>query len=155
MISARMLDEYDWGVEEAHYYVLSRSLYRIVVARAERLSLCEGEKARILAACEYAVERLSDNPASAPVVSRWLCREIRWAYAREDQLRLCQAISVSLSLAADVITRAKLVQPPACSAFTRHGEQCQRRARSGSEYCPTHRHLDPEFGREPAVTLAG
>ena len=148
-----MLDEYDWVAEDARYYVLGRSLYRVVVARAERLSLGEDEKVRILAACEYAVERLSDNPASAPVVSRWLCREIRWAYAREDQLRLCEAISVSLNLAAGVITQAKLAQPPACSAFTRHGDQCQRRAKSGSEYCPTHRHLDPEFEAEPALSL--
>jgi hypothetical protein len=150
-----MLDENDWDAEDAHYYVLSRSLYRVVVARAERMALCDSEKARILAACEYAIGRLSDNPASAPVVSRWLCREIRWVYAREDQLSLCQAISISLNLAADVVTEAKLAQPPACAAFTRHGEQCQRRARSGSEYCPTHRHLDPEFEIEPAVSLMG
>ena len=38
----------------------------------------------------------------------------------------------------------------ACPASTRRGTPCQREPRPGLEYCPSHRHLEDNFGADHA-----
>ena len=139
--------------DEIRYWNLSRSLYRQLVERSTHSSLSDHDRVRVLNACEYVVARLTENPSSSAVLSRWLCREIRWSYSREDLPVMSSAIRQMLAIIAALLTKARREAGRSCAAQTRKGTPCQREARPGSEYCPSHGHLD-DAGQELEVPAA-
>jgi hypothetical protein len=127
---------------DERYYGLSRSLYRAAAACATCAPLSGAERLRLLGACEYAIQRLVDTPESGRCVRRWLYREVQEAYALEDRPTLWATLRGMIDRAAELIEETQLEQVQLCSALTRSGTPCQREARSGSEFCPSHRHLE-------------
>jgi hypothetical protein len=133
-------------------YGLSRSLYRMAASCARRSSLSERDRLRLVDACEYALQRLGDNPESGRVVARWLYREVHAAFALEDRPTLCATLRRMIDLAAELVAEAQREQLRPCSALTRSGRACRRPAHGDSEFCPSHRHL--KLIVEPGVTSA-
>ena len=128
------------GVE----FALSRSIYR-------RLGPPLGDSAvarqRVLDACEVTMRRLVTEPHFAKP-ARFLFEEIRCYYSLDDQLWVRRTIETHVVIARQIVERLPTPKRD-CSAFTRAGSPCQREPLPGSEFCPSHRHL--ELLDEPAV----
>jgi hypothetical protein len=134
---------------DERYYAYSRSLYRGAATSAKQSPLSKPERLRLLDACEYAVQRLAENPEAARCVARWLYREIGSSYALEDKPILSATLQRTITVVVELVKEAQREQVRLCSALTRGGTPCQRQARPESEFCPSHRHLD--FAVEPST----
>ena len=68
-----------------------------------------------------------------------------------SQLRVYEVIERHMSLACEYVDRAAEAgvrldgTPLSCHATTRRGTACQRIPLPGSQYCPSHKHLDEDF----------
>jgi hypothetical protein len=95
---------------------------------------------RILDACETTMRRIETEPDFAHP-SRFLFEEVRTCLPIGEQEWARRLIEVHVIVARELQRRL----PPdtrECAAFTRAGTPCQREPSEGSNYCPSHRHLE-------------
>jgi hypothetical protein len=139
------------------YYGLSRLLYRTLAAQATRSPLSDLDRQRLVDACEYVIHRLADEPSKNPrcgrLASRWLYREVQDAFALADRPTLFTTIRGTIGFAVELIETTRRDQVRRCLAQNRFGTACRREARPGSEFCPSHRHLEFEIAEPDAVAL--
>jgi hypothetical protein len=135
-------------------YQFSRSMYRelsdCVVPTGS--CTCEAEaKARLLSACESAVERLATDRHYFARPARTLFMDVRMLFPLNKQRLAYSVIDRHMRLAADYVDLAAREgtsltgAPLVCHATTRRGTPCQREPLPGSRYCPSHKHLDSEL----------
>jgi hypothetical protein len=140
-----------------HYYGLSRLLYRTLAAQATRSPLSDLDRQRLVEACEYVVHRLADepskNPRSGRLAARWLYREVEDVFALADRPTLFTSIRGTIAFAVELIETTRRDHVQRCLAQNRFGAPCQREARPGSEFCPSHRHLELGIAEPDAVAL--
>jgi hypothetical protein len=135
-------------------YQFSRSMYRelagCVVVDSTRGGLAAG-KARLLIACESAVERLANDRHYFARPARTLFNDVRMLFPLNKQLVVYSVIERHMRLAADYVDiqaragNSLTGAPLICHATTRRGTACQREPLPGSRYCPSHKHLDNEL----------
>ena len=131
----------------------SRSMYRELAPLVQEGTTggCEN-KQRVLDACEDTIRRLADDHRYFAKPQRTLFREIRTMFPISEQQRVYSVIDTHIGLACEFLDQQLMSgftidgQPLACHAQTRAGTACQRKPRPGSDYCPSHRHLE-EFDR--------
>jgi len=120
-------------------FALSRALYR----RLAPYISTEADvrvRQRVLDACEMTTVRLANEPDFADP-ERFLFDAIRADFPLAEQLCVRRTVEVHIAFARQVIERMPSAERP-CPAFTRSGTPCQRPPAPGSDYCPSHRHLD-------------
>ncbi len=131
-------------------YQFSRAMYRelssdVVSDRPEREA--DG-RTQLLQACESAVERVATDRHYFARPARTLFRDVRCLFPMTRQLRVYEVIERHMSLACEYVDRAAEAGvrldgvPLSCHATTRRGTACQRVPLPGSQYCPSHRHLE-------------
>ena len=131
-------------------YQFSRSIYRELAPHvsADRFAGMVKARAQLLRACEAAVERLAADRHYFARPSRTLFRDVRCYFAVSEQLHAYEVIDRHMTLATEYVDRAAQAgvrldgAPLSCSATTRRGTACQRVPNPGSQYCPSHRHLE-------------
>ena len=137
-------------------YQFSRSMYRELAREVveERNGRAGGvNRARFLQSCESAVERLATDRHYFARPARTLFNDVRIYFPMSRQLRVYQVIERHMTLAGEYVDRAARAGvtldgvPLCCNATTRRGTPCQRIPLPGSQYCPSHKHL--EEGLEP------
>ena len=134
-------------------YQFSRSIYRELAAHVieDRHGWPGGNRTAFLRACESALERLAADRRYFARPARTLFRDVRIFFPMAEQARVLEVIERHMGLAAEFVDRqaeAGLTvdgRPLCCRATTRRGTACQRLPLAGSEYCPSHRHLDEAF----------
>jgi hypothetical protein len=124
-------------------YQVSRSLFRRLGSHVPvGLDPNAEERIRVqlLDACEMTMQRVEREPDFAKP-GRFLFEEVRNCFRLADQPTVRRLIDIHISVALQL--REQL--PPEhreCAAFTRQGVPCRREPVPGSEYCPSHRHLE-------------
>ena len=134
-------------------YQFSRSIYRELAheVREERPCTGGGNRARFLAACEAAMERLATDRHYFARPARTLFNDVRVYFPMTSQLHAYRVIERHMSLAGQYVDRAAQAgitldgAPLCCHATTRRGTACQRIPLPGSQYCPSHKHLEEGF----------
>jgi hypothetical protein len=136
-------------------YQFSRSIYRELAPRIDRLG--SGDEARaaarhqLLKACEATINRLVTDHRYFARPVQTLFADVRDLFALSEQVRIYILIERYIDLAVEYIESlpdnvTPDGRPRQCSASTRRGLPCQREPRPGSEYCPSHRHLEETSG---------
>lgn len=137
-------------------YHFSRSMYRELAPEVVEDRHGRGggvNRARFLQACESAVERLATDRHYFARPARTLFNDVRVYFPMNRQLRVYRVIERHMMLASEYVDRAAQAgvtldgAPLCCHATTRRGTACQRVPLPGSQYCPSHKHL--EEGLEP------
>ncbi len=130
-------------------YHFSRAIYRELAdeIREDSFDGSNANHARVLRACESAVERLATDRYYFARPSRTLFNEIRVYFPMQSQRRVLSVVERYLTCA-DKFVRS---QPPTgydlfgnplhCRASTRKGTPCQRIPLPQNGYCPSHQHL--------------
>lgn len=149
-------------------YRFSRAIYRQIapaVIEDQGSHLAERRQA-VLEACEKTMRRLAYDRHYFAHPTKTLFSEVRNYVPITEQARVYQVINRNVSLAVEHLERlpgggAELGIAAHCAAFTRKGTPCRRQPLPGSQYCPSHKHLDipPEVPetqldsgqREPAL----
>ncbi len=134
-------------------FQFSRSMYRDLASdvAGDRITEVSANRARVLRSCEEAVERLATDRHYFARPSRTLFRDVRSYFPMCRQLRVYEVIDRHMSLAGEYVDRAAKAgvrldgAPLSCHATTRRGTACQRVPLPGSQYCPSHKHLDEDF----------
>ena len=134
-------------------FQFSRSMYRELASdvAGDRITEVSANRARVLRSCEEAVERLATDRHYFARPSRTLFRDVRSYFPMCRQLRVYEVIDRHMSLAGEYVDRAAKAgvrldgAPLSCHATTRRGTACQRVPLPGSQYCPSHKHLDEAF----------
>jgi hypothetical protein len=135
-------------------YQFSRSIYRELsdcVVGSDAYGGAAAAKARLLTACESAVERLATDRHYFARPARSLYMDVRMLFPLNKQLMAYSVIERHMRLAADYVDLAAREgnsltgAPLICHATTRRGTACQREPLPGSRYCPSHKHLDSEY----------
>jgi hypothetical protein len=135
-------------------YQFSRSMYRELADCVVGNGTCgstAAAKARLLTACESAVERLANDRHYFARPARTLFMDVRMLFPLNKQLMAFSVIDRHMRLAADYVDMAAREgnsltgAPLVCHATTRRGTACQREPLPGSRYCPSHKHLDSEL----------
>ncbi len=124
---------------EATVTALSRALYRRLLEPLPGQGSARSRQ-RVLDACETTVRRLAEEPNFARP-ARFLFEEIRLEYPIGEQLWLRRVIEVHLEFAKQLIRQLPETTRD-CGACTRAGDPCRRPALRGSEFCPSHKHLE-------------
>jgi hypothetical protein len=93
--------------------------------------------------------RLANEPDFAHP-ARFLFEEIRVHFPLAEQLWVRRTVEVHIAVAQQLIAQIPRTERP-CPSFTRSGTPCQREPAPGSDYCPSHRHLEQLDEREQAV----
>jgi len=132
-------------------YQFSRSIYREIAhdiaEPAHTGTRSETNHARVLHACEAAVERLATDRHYFARPARSLFQDIRAYFPMNAQLRVYRVIECHMRMAQEFFERAarlgrdvdgNLLQ---CRATTRKGRPCQRMPLPHNGYCPSHQHL--------------
>jgi hypothetical protein len=130
-------------------YRFSRAIYRELASDIVRPDLpCrDNHHARVLAACESAVERLATDRHYFARPARTLFNDIRVYFPVSHQHRVWQVVEQYLQLADEFLARAPRQgfdvngNPLQCRATTRKGTPCQRMPLPHNGYCPSHQHL--------------
>jgi hypothetical protein len=124
----------------------SRSLYRTL---APAVGARPGEDALaprrdLLRTCETAMERLAFDPDYFRKPTRTIFNDVRDRFRVCDQEWALRTIDAHVQSAWETFEteRLALMTPPLCSGTNRAGEACQRPAKTGCDYCPSHRHLE-------------
>jgi hypothetical protein len=135
-------------------YQFSRSMYR-ELADCVALDAAHGgvavARARLLTACESAVERLASDRHYFARPARTLFNDVRMLFPLSKQTLAYSVIERHMRLAADYVDlqaragNSVTGAPLICHATTRRGTACQREPLPGSRYCPSHKHLDNEL----------
>jgi hypothetical protein len=131
-------------------YQFSRSLYRELAPEVieDKFGSASANRARLLGACEGAVERLATDRHYFARPARTLFNDVRMLFPMSSQLRVYRLIEGHMVLATAFVDRAAAAgltldgTPLACHATTRRGTECQRIPLPGHQYCPSHRHLE-------------
>jgi hypothetical protein len=103
--------------------------------------------ARVLRACEAAIERLATDRHYFAKPARTLFREIRIFFPMTAQRKACRVVQRYIDAAAEYFASLPLHgydvngEPLQCRATTRRGTACQRMPLPHSGYCPSHQHL--------------
>ena len=134
-------------------YQFSRSIYRELAGEVseDRFGHSGSNRARLLASSEAAFERLATDRRYFARPARTLFNDVRMLFPMGSQLRVFQVIERHMSLAADYVDRAARAgisldgAPLCCNATTRKGTACQRVPLPGSQYCPSHKHLEEDL----------
>jgi hypothetical protein len=135
-------------------YQFSRSMYRELADCVAGDQWCGGVaagKARLLTACESAVERLANDRHYFARPARTLFNDVRMLFPLNKQTVAYSVIERHMRLAADYVDlqaregNSLTGEPLVCHATTRRGTACQREPLPGSRYCPSHKHLDNEL----------
>ncbi len=134
-------------------FQFSRSMYRELASdvAGDRITEVSANRAHVLRSCEEAVERLAADRHYFARPSRTLFRDVRSYFPMCRQLRVYEVIDRHMSLAGEYVDRAAKAgvrldgAPLSCHATTRRGTACQRVPLPGSQYCPSHKHLDEDF----------
>jgi|SRR5579884_1028370 len=136
-------------------YEFSRAIYREL---ADEIIEEEGpaavgltNHAKVLRACEAAIERLAYDRHYFAHPARTLFRDIRVHFPICSQHRVFEVICHHLERA-DAALAAQRPEMP-CRATTRRGTPCQRTPVAQNGYCPSHQHL-AETEEIPAVLAA-
>jgi hypothetical protein len=131
---------------EVSVHGFSRSLYRTL---APAVWPRHGEDALacrrgLMTACEASMERLAFDHSYFRRPVRTIFSEVRDRFRVCDQEWALHAIKEHVETAADTfeVARAAAAAPPLCTGTNRFGERCQRPAKPGCSYCPSHRHLE-------------
>ena len=131
-------------------YQFSRSIYR---ALYNEVTECDN-RARFLGACEAAIERLASDRHYFARPARTLFNDVRIYFPISRQQRVLEVIERHMRLATDYVDRHARAgvtldgSPLSCHATTRKGAPCQRVPLPGSQYCPSHKHLEEGFDIE-------
>lgn len=134
-------------------YQFSRSMYRELAGElvADGPAAGAAERAQFLKACEVAVERVATDRHYFARPARSLFNDVRVYFPMSRQLRVYRVIERHMSLATKYVDRAAEAgvtldgAPLCCHATTRRGTACQRVPLPGSQYCPSHKHLEEDF----------
>lgn len=140
-------------------YQFSRSMYRELAGEmvADRQAQIAAHRAQFLRACEVAVERMATDRHYFARPVRSLFNDVRIYFPMSRQLRVYRVIERHMSLAAAYVDRAAAEgvtldgAPLCCHATTRRGTACQRVPLPGSQYCPSHKHLEEDFAAAAAA----
>jgi hypothetical protein len=136
-------------------YQFSRSIYRELASRIDRLESSDEARAaarhQLLKACEATINRLAADHRYFARPVRTLFADVRDLFPLSEQVRVYIVIERYIDLAVEYIESlpdnvTPDGRPRQCSASTRRGTPCQREPRPGSEYCPSHRHLEETSG---------
>jgi hypothetical protein len=133
-------------------YQFSREIYRELapLIRDSKLTT-QGTDARrvVLRECEAAMERLFTDGRHFARPARTLFADIRPYFAISDLGRVFVTIERNVEVAKRFLDQAPEVSisdvPRCCHATTRKGTPCRRQPLRGSEYCPSHQHLNETF----------
>lgn len=134
-------------------YRFSRSIYRELAPRVVEDPKDEtgcGNRQALLEACEGAIRRLMTDGRYFARPARSLFNDVRVYFALGDQALVWRVIDRNLALAQQCLELMpeELVldgEPRECRAHTRKGTPCQREPLPGSDYCPSHKHLEETF----------
>ena len=131
-------------------YRFSRAIYRELAADIIKPDLAcsaSDHDARVLRACESAVERLATDRHYFARPARTLFNDIRVHFPMRAQARVWRVVSAYLAAADEWLARQPRQgydasgQPLQCRATTRRGTPCQRDPLAHNGYCPSHQHL--------------
>jgi len=131
-------------------YQFSRSIYRELASDILEERPCfqrESNHARVLWACEAAVERLATDRRYFARPARSLFNDVRIYFPMCAQERVYRVIERHLELAVAFFAEQALHgydvegNPLQCRATTRKGKPCQRVPLPHNGYCPSHQHL--------------
>jgi hypothetical protein len=131
-------------------YQFSRSMYRELApdVTGDRVASVATNRGCLLHECEAAVERLAADRHYFARPARTLFRDVREYFPMSRQLRVYEVIERHMALAGEYVDRAAEAGirldgvPLSCHATTRRGTACQRVPLPGSQYCPSHKHLE-------------
>ncbi len=134
-------------------YQFSRSIYRELApdVTGDRVASIATNRELLLRECEAAVERLAADRHYFARPARTLFRDVRGYFPMSRQLRVYEVIERHMALASEYVDRAAEAGirldgvPLSCHATTRRGTACQRIPLPGSQYCPSHKHLEEEL----------
>jgi hypothetical protein len=135
-------------------YQFSRSLYREL---GQSVLTTKGEDAcqtrqRFLRSCEATMERLALDRHYFAKPVKTLFNDVRTFFPISEQTHVLNVIQRHVLLATEYVdsqARAGVTfdgSPLCCHANTRKGTPCQRVPLPGSKYCPSHKHLEEDFG---------
>ncbi|MFL5819746.1 MAG: hypothetical protein ACJ76S_03585 [Solirubrobacteraceae bacterium] len=131
-------------------YRFSRAIYRELapeIARSECRAHPAEHHARVLRACESAIERLATDRHYFARPARTLFNDIRVYFPMSAQRRVWRVVEQYVRFAEDFLSRQPLRgydingNPLQCRATTRKGTSCQRMPLAHNGYCPSHQHL--------------
>lgn len=135
-------------------YQFSRAIYRELapyVLEDKPTTQLGTNRELVLRECEAAVERLMTDRRYFARPSRSLFTNIRPYFAIADLPRVYLVVDRNVSFALDFLKREPeygfdaIGLDRSCQAMTRKGNPCQRQPLIGSEYCPSHQHLEESF----------
>jgi hypothetical protein len=129
-------------------YQFSRAIYRELAGDilGEPPGAQAAHHARVLAACEAAVERLATDRHYFARPAKTLFNDIRSYFPMSAQRRVLGVVQRYMSCADEFLAQQpKAVDldgnPLQCRATTRRGSPCQRMPLPRNGYCPSHQHL--------------
>jgi hypothetical protein len=135
-------------------YQFSRAIYRELapyVSEDKPPTQLESNRELVLRECEAAIERLMTDRRYFARPSRTLFDNVRPYFGMGDLPRVYFAIERNLGFALEFLKRVPEYGftvagvKRSCQAMTRKGAPCQRQPLPGSEYCPSHQHLEETF----------
>jgi hypothetical protein len=136
-------------------YQFSRAIY---CELAPRIARREGDdegyaiaRQKLLEACEATIQRLATDHRYFAKPTKTLFTDVREMFTLGEQIRIHMVIAHYIDMAVEYVESlpdGALGEQRVCPASTRRGTPCQREPRSGLEYCPSHRHLENNFGRD-------
>jgi hypothetical protein len=142
-------------------YRFSRAIYRELAPDIVNCGCqshpCDSH-ARVLRACEAAIERLATDRHYFARPARTLFNDIRVYFPMSVQPRVWRVVEQYMSCADDFLARMPLRgydvngNPLQCRATTRKGTPCQRVPLAHNGYCPSHQHLAETEDITPART---
>lgn len=134
-------------------YRFSRSIYRELSPLVLEDRRDDGCRARqqLLESCEETMRRIACDWRHFARPSQKLFNDVRVHFPMHEQQRVYKVIERYVSLAVDHVERLAAHgisldgRPRECMASTRKGTPCQREPLPGSDYCPSHKHLEEPF----------
>ena len=136
-------------------YQFSRAIYCELAPRIERR---EGDdeayaiaRQTLLEACEATITRLATDHRYFAKPTKTLFTDVRDLFTLAEQIRVHMIIDHYISAAVEHVESlpdGAFGEQRVCPASTRRGTPCQRDPRPGLEYCPSHRHLEDNFGAD-------
>jgi hypothetical protein len=131
------------------YHHLSRSLYRRLAPMLENNPAHRDlghSRQRLLDACEGTMKRLATDPEYFAYPTRSLFRDIQPLFPISAQLQVRMIVDRELTGAVVALEEQRALIRQDCAALTRRGSPCRREPVGAAKYCPSHRHLEYEFG---------
>jgi hypothetical protein len=144
-------------------YRFSRAIYRELAPYILEPSKPDPQgissHARVVRACEAAMERLATDRHYFAKPARKLFYDIRTYFPMSQQARVLMTVNRYVALAQRFLAEHPVEghasvsdKPPTCRAMTRKGAACQRMPLPHNGYCPSHQHLaDTEHGEQLAA----